>query len=109
MIEFIQLLIKIEFLKQGKIKLARYTEKPIDEMNLDELNDGANTLRLERDAITIKLREYVKAIDKLTAKNQVADIVSGLSEDQKREMYAQIVGVSTAGSESVASSAKGSK
>ena len=65
-------------------------------MNLEELEVIATEQRNLRDSITRKLHEIVSEIDKRKASESVKEIVSGLSEDQKREMYAQIIGVNAA-------------
>lgn len=80
-----------------------------DEMNLDQLNEEIQKAQLKKDNAVAFLKMLVHKRDKLLAEKQVADIVSGLSEDQKIAMYAQIVGVKVAGSGAVATQAKENK
>lgn len=67
-------------------------------MSLEGLQGLATAKRNERDLITKELREIVAEIDKREASNTVANIVSGLSDEQKKAMYAQLVGVGEASS-----------
>ncbi len=71
-------------------------------MTLEQLEKRATELRNIRDNATRELREIVTEIDKHRATESVKEIVSGLSEDQKREMYAQLVGVNQAKSSGIA-------
>lgn len=65
-------------------------------MTLEQLEAKATELRLIRDNATRELREIVKMIDDKKAVESVKEIVSGLSDEQKKAMYAQIVGVGSA-------------
>lgn len=65
-------------------------------MTLEQLEAMATDLRMVRDNATRELRLVVAEIDKRKASESVKEIVSGLSEEQKREMYAQLIGVNTA-------------
>ena len=78
-------------------------------MSLEDLQGLATAKRNERDLITKELREIVAEIDKREAANTVANIVSGLSDEQKKAMYAQLVGVSNAQSIGETKLAKGNK
>lgn len=82
----------IELLNQGKIKV----EKTLLDMTLEELEAKATQLRQVRDKATVELRTVVKAIDDKRATESVKEIVSGLSDEQKKAMYAQLVGVNSA-------------
>jgi len=67
-----------------------------ESLSLEELEIKANEFRTIRDNATRELRVIVAEIDKRKATESVKDIVSGLSAEQKKEMYAQLIGVGTA-------------
>lgn len=78
-------------------------------LDLEQLNDEIEKAQSHKDEAVKFLRMLMKHRDTLLANKHVADIVDGLSEDQKLAMYSQIVGVKAAVSGAKTTVAKGVK
>lgn len=83
--------------------------KDYDSLNLEQLNDEIQKAQSHKDEAVKFLKMLMGKRDTLLANQHVADIVQGLSEDQKLAMYAQIVGVNVAKSGATSIETKGAK